>query len=75
MLVGGIRRTRLSAIKEVRVIAALSELHDDIQQARFALLLARHAVDGVNVSLEKRFVPFALHGRHAYVDVDLLLWQ
>lgn len=39
VLVGRVRRPRLSAIKKVRVVAALAELHDDIEQPGLALLL------------------------------------
>ena len=73
VLVRCVRRSGLGSVKQVRMVAALAELHDDVEQARLAFLLARHAIDRVDVALQERFVPLALHRRHPHVDVDLLL--
>ena len=35
VLVGGVRWTGLSSFEQVRVVAAFSELHDNIQESRF----------------------------------------
>lgn len=40
VLVGRVGRSRLGSVEEVGVVAALSELHDDVEQSGLALLLA-----------------------------------
>src|SRR5699024_8806804 len=59
----------------VRVVAALAQLHDDVEESCLGLALAARAVDSVNVLLQDLFVPFDLHVGHAQVQVDLLLGQ
>ena len=73
MLVGGERRTGLGPIEEVGVTGDLAELHDDIHEASFTLLLAGETVDGVDILFEDAAIPFALEVGEADVDVDLLL--
>lgn len=57
------------------MVAALAELHDNVEEPRLALLLAARTVNGVDVLLKDHPVPFALHLCHANIDVDLLLGQ
>mmetsp|Transcript_12989 Transcript_12989/g.34537 ORF Transcript_12989/g.34537 Transcript_12989/m.34537 type:complete len:211 (-) Transcript_12989:803-1435(-) len=72
MLVGGERRSRFRALKQVRVIAALSQLHHNVQQA--AAVYA--AVDSVHVFLQQRSVPLLLHLRHTDAQDGLRLrWK
>mmetsp|Transcript_8914 Transcript_8914/g.21077 ORF Transcript_8914/g.21077 Transcript_8914/m.21077 type:complete len:452 (+) Transcript_8914:1433-2788(+) len=61
-------RPGLLALEEVRVVAALAELHHNVEQPR---ALAALAVDRVNVLLQHARVQRLLHLAHGNVHVDL----
>jgi len=61
VVAGEERRARLGALEQVRVVAALAQLHDHVEQAR----AVRAPVDGGHVLLQERLVPLALHLGHA----------
>mmetsp|Transcript_32858 Transcript_32858/g.77904 ORF Transcript_32858/g.77904 Transcript_32858/m.77904 type:complete len:460 (-) Transcript_32858:740-2119(-) len=65
------RRPRLRPLEQVRVVAALSELHDDVEEAR----ALRPAVDGLDVLLQEGRVVLLLHRAHADLEDRLLLWR
>lgn len=50
-----------------------TDLHDHVHESGLALFLPRKAVDGIDILLEHRSIPLALHFRKADVDIDLLL--
>ena len=55
------------------MVAALSQLHNNVEQPRLGFAFATGAVDGVDILLENLLVPLDLHIRHAKVEVDFLL--
>lgn len=57
------------------MVTTFSELHNNVQQPRFALLLTSHTVDGIDILLQKTLVPLPLHLSHTDIKVNLLLWQ
>jgi hypothetical protein len=57
------------------MVAALAQLHDNVEETCLAFLLARGTVDGINVLFKQHTVPLALHVGHADVEVDLLLGE
>mmetsp|Transcript_34075 Transcript_34075/g.73803 ORF Transcript_34075/g.73803 Transcript_34075/m.73803 type:complete len:464 (-) Transcript_34075:575-1966(-) len=63
------RWPRLGSLEQVRVVAALPELHDDVEEP--APLSS--SVDGVNVLLHQVLVPLELHLRHTDLEDGLLL--
>mmetsp|Transcript_8845 Transcript_8845/g.30409 ORF Transcript_8845/g.30409 Transcript_8845/m.30409 type:complete len:769 (-) Transcript_8845:151-2457(-) len=63
------RRSRLGALEQVRVIAALPQLHHDVEQPA---PLPR-TVDGVDVLLHQVLVPLQLHLAHTNLQDGLLL--
>lgn len=62
MLPHGVHASVLRVGKEVRVVAALPELHDYVQDRRAAGV---RAVDRVDVTHQHAFVNSPLHLRHA----------
>ena len=59
VLVRGVGGSRLGAVEQVRVVAALSQLHQDILQSH--LLSFTRAVHNVNVLHQDLGVPLPLH--------------
>lgn len=57
------------------MVTTFSELHNNVQQPSFALLLTSHTVDGIDILLQKALIPLPLHLSHTDVKVNLLLWQ
>jgi hypothetical protein len=55
VLISCVRWTRLSTVKEIRVVAALAQLHEDVLQAHF--LHFAGTVDDINVLHENFSVP------------------
>lgn len=68
----GVRRTGLSTLEEVRVVGALAQLHEDVEELHLGLL-ARLTVDDVDVTREDLLVPLDLHLRQTDEELDLLL--
>lgn len=58
----------------VGVVTTFSELHNNIEQPRLALLFTSHTVDSINILLQKTLVPFPLHLSHTDIKINLLLW-
>ncbi|KAI6748785.1 hypothetical protein HG531_007732 [Fusarium graminearum] len=75
MLVGGVRRAWLGTFEQIRMVAALSKLHDNVEQSSLGLTLAACAVDSVDVLFQNLLIPLDLHFRHTQIDVDFLLGQ
>ena len=73
MLISCVWWARLDTIKEVRMVGALSQLHQDVLQSH--LLNFASSVDNIDVFHENFGVELALHLGKANVQVDLLLWQ
>jgi len=71
--VGGEGRPGLNAVKEVRVVAALAKLHDNVKEAGFSLPLSNSAIDCVNILHEELLVKIALQLGHGDVELDLFL--
>ncbi len=67
MLVGGVGRSGLGAVEEVRVVGALAQLHEDVLQAH--LLQLAGAVDDVDVAHQNLGVHLALHLAQAHVHL------
>ena len=74
MLVRGVRRTWLNAIKQIRMVAALPQLHENVEQAH-ALRLRRRRVEQVNILHQDFGVQLPLHATQAHVQLGLLLGQ
>ena len=66
---GDVRRTRFGTLEQVRVVAALAKLHDDIQKPRSV----RATVHNVDVLLQDALVKRFLHLSHANLENCLLL--
>lgn len=56
------------------MVTTFSELHNNIEQPRLALLFTSHTVDSIDILLQKTLVPFPLHLRHTDIKINLLLW-
>lgn len=67
VLAHGILSTILHSREEVRMVAALAELHDDVQNGRTGAVgvSGGGAVDGVDVAHQHTAVEVLLHRRHA----------
>lgn len=77
---------QLSVALTIRVITALSQLHDNVQQSRLALLFPRSTcgqftphcpltIDRIDIFLQQHSVPLPLHLCHSDIQVDLLFGQ
>mmetsp|Transcript_4036 Transcript_4036/g.14085 ORF Transcript_4036/g.14085 Transcript_4036/m.14085 type:complete len:240 (+) Transcript_4036:1586-2305(+) len=69
VLAGEVRRSGLRALEQVRVVAALAQLHDHVQKPR-AVAAAVHDFD---VFLQRLFVVVLLHVAHGNLQDHLLL--
>lgn len=58
----------------VGMVTTFSELHNNIEQPRLALLFTSHTVDSIDILLQKTLVPFSLHLSHTDIKINLLLW-
>ena len=73
VLVGRVRRTWLNSIKEVRVVGALAQLHQDVLKTH--LLHLSGSVDDVDILHQDLGVEVALHLGQADVQVQFLLGE
>lgn len=71
MLISGVGWSRLSSIKEVGVVAAFSQLHQNVLQTH--LLQLAGAVYNIDVPHQNLCVHFTLHLAQPDVDFELLL--
>lgn len=72
MLPGDVGRARLCALEEIRMVAALAKLHDDVQETGTVC----PAGDCLEIFLEKGRIVLSLHVRHADLQDGLLLgWE
>mmetsp|Transcript_8046 Transcript_8046/g.19965 ORF Transcript_8046/g.19965 Transcript_8046/m.19965 type:complete len:209 (-) Transcript_8046:1229-1855(-) len=69
VLAGKVGRAGLGALEQVRVVAALAQLHDHVEKAR--AVTAR--VDHLDVLLQRALVKLLLHVAHADLEDHLLL--
>ena len=71
MLISGVGWSRLSSIKEVRVVATFAQLHQNVLQTH--LLQLASAVYYINVPHQNLSVHFTLHLAQPDVDFEFLL--
>ena len=71
VLIRGVGGAWLRSIEQVRMVATLPELHDDVQQPGLRLAASHRPVDGIDVPFQDLLVPIHLHLRHAHVEIDL----
>lgn len=61
------------SVEEVGMTGNLTQLHDHVHEPRLTLLLPSQSVHSVDILLQDRTVPLALHIGQADVNIDLLL--
>ena len=71
MFIGGVGRSRFGSVEEVRVVAALAQLHENVLQTH--LLQLAGSVDNVDVPHQDFGVHFTLEFAEPDVDFELLL--
>ncbi len=74
VLIGGVGWARFHAIKEVWVVATLSQLHKHVEKADLVSFLASR-VDQIEVLHENLRVELTLHLAQANINLNLLLWR